>query len=76
MSVLMLLSVLAVAHGLYGGSGSVLNVSKKSFKAEILESSLPAVVEFFAPWCGHCQQLAPIYTKVANSLQVSKQFGC
>ncbi|CAK0750414.1 hypothetical protein CVIRNUC_001989 [Coccomyxa viridis] len=66
---LVLLSVLAVAHGIYGGSGPVLSVNKKDFKAVILESSLPAVVEFYAPWCGHCQQLAPTYTKVAKNLQ-------
>ena len=71
MSVLVLLSVLAVAHGIYGGSGPVISVNKKDFKAVILESNLPAIVEFYAPWCGHCQQLAPTYTKVANNLQVS-----
>lgn len=71
MSVLALLSMLAAAQGMYSSSGPVLSVSKKTFKSQILESDLPAVVEFFAPWCGHCQQLAPTYTKVANNLQVS-----
>ncbi len=68
--VLALLSMLAVSHALYSSSGPVLSLSKKTFKSQILESDLPAVVEFFAPWCGHCQQLTPIYTKVANNLQV------
>ena len=71
MSVLALLSMLAAAQGMFSSSGPVLSVSKKTFKSQILESDLPAVVEFFAPWCGHCQQLAPTYTKVANNLQVS-----
>ena len=69
-SVLVLLSMIAACHGLYSGSGPVLSLSKKTFKSQILESDLPAVVEFYAPWCGHCQQLAPVYTKVANNLQV------
>lgn len=67
---LVLLSMLMVSHAFYTSSGPVRSLSKKTFKSQILESDLPAVVEFFAPWCGHCQQLTPVYTKVANNLQV------
>ena len=67
---LVLLSMIAAAHGLYSSSGPVLSLNKKTFQSQILQSDLPAVVEFYAPWCGHCQQLAPTYTKVANNLQV------
>jgi protein disulfide-isomerase A6 len=63
-------SLLAYSHALYLKSGPVKLLDQKKFKAEILESDLPSVVEFFAPWCGHCKQLAPTYTKVAQNLQV------
>ena len=55
---------------LYSKSGPVKVVTKKTFASEIVESDLPSVVEFFAPWCGHCKQLTPTYQKVAENLQV------
>lgn len=50
MSALVLLAMLAAAHGLYTSSGPVLSLTNKNFKSEILESALPALVEFYAPW--------------------------
>lgn len=72
--VVVLVAVLGVffrrSTALYTSSGPVKLVTKKTFASEIVESDLPSVVEFFAPWCGHCKQLAPIYNKVAENLQV------
>ncbi len=65
-----LLVGLGSIDALYSPSGPVKLLNKKNFKSEILESNLPSIVEFFAPWCGHCKALAPTYTKVAENLQV------
>ena len=46
-----LLAALASAAALYSSGGPVVSLSKKNFRAEVLDSSLPALVEFYAPWC-------------------------
>ncbi|KAK9845433.1 hypothetical protein WJX81_006361 [Elliptochloris bilobata] len=62
------LSSFISALALYSTGGPVQILSKKNFKAEVIDSDLPALVEFYAPWCGHCKGLAPAFTKVAESI--------
>lgn len=55
-----------------GGSGSkkdVIELTDSNFDKTVLESDEPWLVEFFAPWCGHCQRLEPEWAKVFLSTQ-------
>ncbi|CAD5206829.1 unnamed protein product [Bursaphelenchus okinawaensis] len=48
--------------------GDVKVAVAKNFKALIADADKDALIEFYAPWCGHCKSLAPKYEELAAKL--------
>lgn len=52
----------------------VTDLTKDNFQ-EFVKSSLPVVIDFWAPWCSYCRMLMPIYEEVAKELSGKMKFG-
>ena len=45
---------------------NVVEVTDQTFEAEVIKSDVPTEVDFWAPWCGPCRMVSPIYDKLAG----------
>lgn len=64
--------VLAALAASAAAKSAVIDLIPSNFDKVVLKSGTPTLVEFFAPWCGHCKNLAPVYEELALAFEHAK----
>uniref|UniRef100_S4RCV0 Protein disulfide-isomerase A6 n=1 Tax=Petromyzon marinus TaxID=7757 RepID=S4RCV0_PETMA len=67
--------LVAGAQALYSPSDDVIELTASNFNREVVQSNDLWLVEFYAPWCGHCQRLIPEWKKAATALKGIVKLG-
>ena len=55
-------------------SASIRDISDIEFQREVLESDVPVIVDFWAPWCGPCRMVGPELEKLSGKVGDSAKF--
>lgn len=67
---------ISTAQALYSSNSDVISLTSGNFDRLVKDSDSVWLVEFFAPWCGHCKSLAPEYEKAAKALKGNFYHDC
>lgn len=62
-------------NALYSAGGPVVLLNSRNWQQEVMKSDELWMVEFYAPWCGHCKNLAPHWEAAAKQMKGVVKFG-
>ncbi|CAF4148602.1 unnamed protein product, partial [Rotaria magnacalcarata] len=70
-----IIGFIASTYGLYSSTDDVIELNPSNFDHLVMQSSDIWFVEFYAPWCGHCRNLAPEWKRAATALKGIVKIG-
>ncbi|KAJ8333075.1 hypothetical protein SKAU_G00419710 [Synaphobranchus kaupii] len=68
-------TLVLTVHGFYSPSDDVVELNPSNFNREVIQSDSLWLIEFYAPWCGHCQRLTADWKKAATALKGAVKVG-
>lgn len=72
---LLLCVTLVAAAGFYTDDPNVFELSYKNFNEVVYNTNYTTIVEFYAPWCGYCKKMEPVWRRLGKFLSRDSQYG-
>lgn len=54
---------------------SAIHITKANFETEVLKSTVPVLIDFWAPWCSPCRSVAPIIEELSDEFSGKAKIG-